>query len=204
MKRILLALSLLSAMAIPGEAASLVRSYSYYNVRGTTIEDIEKQISMHGPAIDNSGERHPGATTMEFSTRVRYREYNDRCVVDGAQVTVRAKVVLPRWRDRRRATKGLQLIWDTLAADIKRHEESHLGIAKNYARKLEETLRALPRMRSCKDLSQRVEQETTRVLAQHDAEQDHFDEVESINFESRLERLLNYRMEQIEAGRLRY
>ena len=102
----------------------------------------------------------------------------------------------------RRAEKEVRLIWDTLARDIKRHEESHLSIAKNHGRRLEDRLKALPRRRRCAVLAAEVEKTTARVLAEHDAAQEHFDRVESINFESRFLRLLRYRLEQIEAGRL--
>ena len=34
----------------------------------------------------------------------------------------------------------MALLWDTLAADIKRHEERHAEIARNHARKPEDEL----------------------------------------------------------------
>jgi predicted secreted Zn-dependent protease len=40
------------------------------------------------------------------------------------------------------------------------------------------------------------------VLAKHDDAQERFDRVEGINFENRLLRLLKYRIERIEDGRL--
>lgn len=204
MNRLFLALLLFAALSVPTSAATLIRSYSYFTVRGNSLPEIEQQLHTQGPQIDGSVERHPGATNMEFTSKVRYREANGRCAVDDVQVTVRAHVILPRWRDWRRADQELRIIWDTLAGDIKRHEESHLSIAKNHARMLEDNLRALPRMNSCEELADQVEAETDRGLARHDEEQNQFDRIETINFESRIERLLNYRLEQIEAGRLRY
>ncbi len=43
---------------------------------------------------------------------------------------------------------------------------------------------------------------TAAVLARHDRAQLQFDRVESVNFESRILRLLRYRMERIGNGRL--
>jgi predicted secreted Zn-dependent protease len=204
MNRLVVALLLLPPLSLPSAAATLTLSYSYYTVRGTSLQQIEQQLQTQGPRIDNSRERHPGATTLEFTTRVRYREEGSRCSIDDVQVRVHAQVVLPRWRDWRKAGRSLRLIWDTLSADIKRHEESHISIAKNHAHMLESNVRSLPRMRSCDDLAGAVNDETQRVLARHDSEQDEFDRVEYINFERRMERLLDYRLEQIESGRLRY
>lgn len=204
MNRILLAIFLAGTALAPSSAATLSRSYSYFTIRGTSLADIERQLDIHGPQIDETAERHPGATNMEFISRIHYVEADGYCRIDQADVRIDAKVTLPRWRDRRRADKELRMIWDTLASDIKRHEESHLGIAKSYARLLEENLRALTRRRSCDELELIVEKETDRVLASHDIEQDHFDKVESINFESRLQRLLDYRLDLIESGQLKY
>lgn len=204
MNPIVVALLLLLSSSFHASAATLTRSYSYYTIRGTSLDAIEQQLQSQGPRIDNSRERHPGATTMEFTTRVRYREGDGRCSIDDVQVRVHAKVVLPRWRDRHKAGRSLRLIWDTLSSDIKRHEESHISIAKAHAQMLEAGLRLLPRMRSCDALAAAVNKETQRILALHDAEQNEFDRIEYINFESRMERLLDYRLEQIESGRLKY
>jgi len=204
MNRFVVALLLLPELTLPSAAASLNQNYKYYTVRGTSLEEIERQLHTKGPQIDNSRDRHPGATTMEFTSRVRYRETDGRCSIDDVHVRVDVEVVLPRWRDRKRAGRSLQMIWDTLSGDIKRHEESHIGIAKNHARMLEDRIRALPRTRSCEALAEAVQAATARVLIQHDAEQDEFDRIEYINFEQRMERLLDYRLEQIESGRLRY
>ena len=43
---------------------------------------------------------------------------------------------------------------------------------------------------------------TARVLAAHDKAQDDFDRIEGINFERRLMRLMDYRMERIESGKI--
>ena len=54
---------------------------------------------------------------------------------------------------------------------------------------------------SCTQAAEKVKQITERVLAEHDREQAEFDRIENINFESRLLRLLKYRLQQMEAGR---
>lgn len=203
MSRILLVLLLLSSAAVPqAGAATLSKSYSYFSIGGLTLPEIERQLEKRGPKLKSTGQRHPGATNMAFTTQVDYADSGTHCRIADARVLVKAEVILPRWRMYRRAEKEVRLIWDTLARDIKRHEESHLSIAKNHARRLEDRLKALPRRRSCAVLAAEVEKTTARVLAEHDAAQEHFDRVESINFESRFLRLLRYRLEQIEAGRL--
>ncbi|MCT7375601.1 DUF922 domain-containing Zn-dependent protease [Chelativorans salis] len=202
MQRVLLALFLLAATVPPLGAVTLSKTYSYFPIGGLTLPEIERQLQTQGPRLESTGQRHPGATNLAFNTRVDYADTGRYCRIADARVSVKANVILPRWRHRRRAENEVRLIWDTLARDIKRHEDSHLSIAKNHARLLEDTLKGLSRQRNCDVLAKKVEKATADVLAKHDAAQQRFDYIESVNFESRLLRLLRYRLEQIEAGRL--
>ena len=45
-------------------------------------------------------------------------------------------------RQRAKAHSDTRAIWDTLSADIKRHEETHVKTAKNHAWELEVVLEA--------------------------------------------------------------
>lgn len=186
------------------QAASLSRTYSYFPVGGITVEEIEQELKRRGPQVSSSNMRHPGATRMEFKTRISYGQARGRCAVTKAIVTVGVKMILPRWTQRKRASPDTRLIWDTLAADIKRHEESHVVIAMNHARELEKALQALPPQRDCKAAEEKAGQISAQILATHDIEQDRFDRIEAKNFENRFLRLLEYRLERIEAGKLAY
>lgn len=193
-------IALLSTMPT-AEAASVFRSYSYFSVTGTTIGEIEADLQERGPELASTGTRHPGATRMEFKTRIGYQESGARCSVSQADVTIAAEVFLPRWRDRNKAQIDTILVWDTLSADIKRHEEGHVVIARTYALRMEAALLEIRNAASCDDAAARAEGTSRRLLADHDAEQARYDTIESINFESRMMRLLEYRLQQIEAGR---
>jgi predicted secreted Zn-dependent protease len=115
-------------------------------------------------------------------------------------VTVKARIILPRWTRPRRADASVRLIWDTLASDIKRHEESHVIIAKNHARMLEQALLKIPEQSDCQAAKAEVKKITKKILARHDRAQTEFDRIESVNFESRILRLLRYRMERMANG----
>ncbi|MCO5146306.1 MAG: DUF922 domain-containing protein [Aquamicrobium sp.] len=204
MIRPILAASLALLACQSAQAASVAKTYSYFTIGGTTVEQIETELKRRGPQVKSTGMRHPGATRMEFTSRVGYGERGGRCGVVSADVTVKAHMILPRWNRRKAASSETRLIWDTLSADIKRHEESHVVIAKNHARELEEALKGVPRQRDCAAAQARVKEVTARILAKHDREQDRFDMIEGKNFESRLMRLLQYRIERIESGQLAY
>lgn len=172
------------------------KTYSYFRIGGRTAEDIDRELLRRGPLTNSTGSRHPGATEIKFGGDVTYVERGDRCHVGNARVTLRTKIVLPRWTNRTRAAGELGVIWDTLSNDIKRHEERHAEIARNHARLLERELEALSPNRSCDALEKQVAEVTRRVLADHDAEQLRFDRVEAANFDSRMTRLLQYKIER--------
>ncbi|KUM27687.1 peptidase [Mesorhizobium loti] len=202
MNRPLLCALILSLAAMPASAASLVKTYSYFSVGGRTLDDIEKQLTKNGPEVKSTGSRHPGATQMAFTTRVSYAQTANSCRIANAQVTVKVKVILPEWRRPRKADPDVRLFWDTLSADIKRHEERHVEIAKNHASELEDALKATYPQKTCEAAKAKAAEISAAILARHDRAQVQFDRVESVNFESRIIRLLRYRMQRIQSGQL--
>jgi predicted secreted Zn-dependent protease len=174
----------------------ITKSYSYFRIGGRTADDLDQELEKHGPVTRNTGHRHPGATEIKFGGDVTYVERGGRCSVGGARVTLRTHIILPKWSNRGRASKDLAFIWDTLSTDIKRHEERHAEIARNHARLLERQLLDLASNKSCDALEKQVADTTRQVLESHDREQFRFDQVEAANFDARMMRLLQYRMER--------
>lgn len=184
----------------PAGAAELSKTYAYFNVGGSTLEALENELGRSGPKLPATGESHPGATEMRFFSKLSTEENARGCRVANASVNVKAKITLPKWTARQQAEGDVRLVWDTLASDIKRHEESHALIAKNAARDLEQALEALPRQKNCDKLGALINATTTKRLAEHDREQERFDRVEGKQFEDRIVRLLRYRIERANAN----
>ncbi|MDN5927921.1 MAG: DUF922 domain-containing protein [Hyphomicrobiales bacterium] len=202
MKHLPLAL-FLALSASPAFAADMVRSYSYYTLDATTLDGLSDQLESRGPKVESSGNKHPGATRMQFTTHTTYGRERNRCRVSKARTVLKVEVILPRWRPRGKPEADMRIIWDTLSSDIRRHEGLHSDIAKNYAGKLEQSIEALGAADSCEEMSAKVKKTTDRVLNEHDREQKRFDRVENINFEDRFQRLLAYRLQRMEDRRSR-
>ncbi|WP_245581904.1 DUF922 domain-containing Zn-dependent protease [Phyllobacterium phragmitis] len=197
-----IALAAVLAFAATGaDAASIHRSYSYYSVSGKTAADLDKSLSRGGHLLKSTGQRHPGAAQIRFDAKARYGSNGKACRVTGVYVNVYAKVFLPRWKQRKTASPELALVWDTLSRDIKRHEESHLVIARSHASEIEREVRALPSRPDCSLLRQDIDKVTQRIMKDHETAQKRFDRIETLNFEKRFERLLTYRLER-EFGKL--
>lgn len=188
--------AILLALLFPGMGMAepqIVKTYSYFSIGGKTADDLDAELQKRGPLTRATGYRHPGATEIKFGGEITYMESEGRCSVGDVKVTLRTQITLPRWKNRRRADATLGLIWDTLSADIKRHEERHAEIARGYARDLERKLKALSSRRSCKDMETHVSQLTRQMITEHDKDQLRFDTVESQNFDARMMRLLRHR-----------
>jgi predicted secreted Zn-dependent protease len=186
----------MAALSTPAAAASIDKKYSYFNIYGKSAEDLDREIAKRGPKLQMTGTRHPGATTMNFGLKTKITNDGTWCRLDRAFVTLDLKLSLPRWKNRPLATEDMAIMWDTLSSDIKRHEERHALIARSYAIDLERTLESLPRDRDCKRLQASAETASDKLLTAHAQAQADFDRVESINFEARVARLLEYKIEQ--------
>lgn len=170
------------------------KTFAYFSVGGRTAAELDAELSKRGPMMKHSGSRHPGATRIKWGGSVTYVRRGSRCAVGEAKVTLSTEIILPRWKNRKRATPSLALIWDTLSSDIKRHEERHAEIARNHARGLERTLNRLRPEADCERMQARVDRVTADAVSKHDADQARFDRVESKNFDDRMMRLLVHRL----------
>ncbi|MRG57117.1 Predicted secreted Zn-dependent protease [Phyllobacterium sp. YR620] len=180
--------------AQPANAATVLRSYEYFNLNGKTAADLDRELYRRGPVLQKTGQRHPGMTKMRFESRIKYGSNGKTCRVVDATIIVHAHVYLPRWAQRRTAPADLAMIWDTLSADIKRHEESHISIARTAAGNMERQIEALPWRSDCATLKNDISTLTAKLMKQHDLAQVQFDKVEALNFEDRFGRLLSYRL----------
>ncbi|MBB4953404.1 putative secreted Zn-dependent protease [Agrobacterium vitis] len=169
------------------------KSIRYFTISGKTAAELDRQLETKGPHTSTTGARHPGATKIRFGGTMDYVQQAGRCKIGNIKVTLDITIIMPRWKNRAHTNPELALIWDTLAADIKRHEERHAEIALQHARDLDRRLKAMPSASSCQTLAQKVSDLTDKVTDEHDADQIRFDRIEAINFNARILRLLQYR-----------
>lgn len=191
--------SLLAVSATAYAQTNVRKSVTYFTIHGKTAADIDRGFARGGPEISDKS-RHPGAAQIRFAGDISYREVDGHCMIAKTRVNLTLKIILPRWADRRTASSSLGILWDSLASDIKRHEERHAEIAVQHARQLDAALKALPPQRTCKEMQALANSTTDKQIALHDLDQQRFDRVEMVNFESRITRLIQYRTMQASAG----
>lgn len=191
----------LCLVAQPGGAEPIIKkSYSYFSISGRTGADLERELARRGPELTETGVRHPGATRITLGGSVRYEDTGRRCRVKDAKVELETRLTLPRWKNRKGADRTTALVWDTLSSDIKRHEERHAEIARQWARTLERELEALRPQSGCDKMKVKVDAKTQAIIAKHAADQDRFDRVEAASFGRRMSRMLKYRAKKLGSG----
>jgi len=197
LKAALLALLVAAPLSAASGETVINKSFSYFTIGGRTAEELDKALSAGGPMMKSTGARHPGATRIKFGGSITYVNRGGRCAVGSARVTLSTRIILPRWKYRRQAGRDLALVWDTLSSDIKRHEERHAEIARNHARLMEKTFLALKPEADCERMQATVARVSVAAIEAHDKDQARFDRTEAANFDKRMIRLLQYRLETL-------
>lgn len=191
----LAAMAALPITMTAAQAASVTRTYAYFDVRGNSAADLDRQLRDRGPFLESDKTHHAGASTMRFDTTVKYRNSGGICSIAKVEVALNARITLPRWR--RTGTSpdpDLAIVWDALSQDIRRHEEGHVSLARRNAERLEADIRRLPSRRGCEALKADVARTTAAVLARDDRDQQAYDRAEQAGFKRRFSRLLGRRI----------
>ncbi len=180
-KRIVLPLFACLALSACVSTTTSKVSVDYYSISGNSTAALDREIRNKGPRID--GGRHAVAVArIKIIPNVRYNSNDGRCRVAFSKVAVKARVTLPRWRERETATKKLGEAWDNIDRYTRLHESVHVAIAFRYAKDLERTLRELPPRRTCAALKTQVSSIVTQRLDEHDVTQKKFDADEQRKF----------------------
>lgn len=191
MKLVVAATAIVSALAaMPAMAGQVKESTTYFMVRGSTFDELDRAMGMHGPQLRSGGERHAGSTQVSFNGDATYRTVNGRCAVDRASYRLSLHQTLPRWNAPKGADGRTKVLWKTLRDDILTHENQHSAIAKAALKRIEDTVRELPPMGDCSQMASKVNATVRNIIESHDREQLAFDRSEARAIDSRLAREL--------------
>lgn len=159
----------------------------YYNVPGTTVEQINQQIAIRGPQDGHA----IGTTETRMTPKVRTVRRNGKCRIESAEVLLELKVTLPRWADIDKADSQTRAGFAGLGRHVEEHEQVHVEISQKYATKIEKALLATPPQESCRVLIDNARATFKDLFQEHNQEQRAFDARERNAIERRL-RALGY------------
>jgi predicted secreted Zn-dependent protease len=181
MKRLGLILSAL-ALVLSGCTSTSV-STGYYEVSGRTGKELDRSIARNAPMRG-----HAFAATQLTILPVSVLTGQDEtgCRVTSAKFRVDAKITMPRWKNRKGASKNLQDGFDLFADYARLHEEIHVKIGEAAAREMERSVLAIQPQKTCEVLEQKAKRAIEDVQRDHHKAQLAFDAAE----EKRISKLL--------------
>ncbi len=141
----------------------------YYDIRGTTWDDLVRQINAKGP------EGWWGNAGTKISYKFRSVSTPGKCVIDTVTVNADSTVRLPRWTNRYEGPANLQTYWDGVLRSLDLHERGHVQISLDSARELERTLKTTPEQPSCDALNALVGEKAQRIFNEHSRKQQLYD-----------------------------
>jgi predicted secreted Zn-dependent protease len=116
----------------------------YYDIRGATYAELEREIARKGPEGRWWGD---AATPIGFE--VTSKRAPEGCAIGTARVFADSTVRLPRWANRHDGDRRTQEQWDSAFRTLDLHERGHVQISLDTARDLERALREIPPAATC-------------------------------------------------------
>ena len=156
-------------------------SIDYYRITGNSTADLDAEIRRKGPKI-NGGSHAVAVARIKMLPRITFEKFDRGCRVESAKVAVDARVTLPQWTGRDTADPKLAKAWDNIDRYTRLHEATHVNIAFNYAKRIEDEVLALPSMASCSQVRSTTKAIVDRNLDEHDAAQRKYDADEQARF----------------------
>jgi predicted secreted Zn-dependent protease len=174
-----LALSLGAAPAPPvagvlSDASPIIRiSEEFYDIRGSTAEDLYREMQRLGPEQD--GRRFHGHTAWTINWRYTSQPSGSACRATRVEVTAEITLTLPRWHAPPDAPAELRRQWDAYLAALRVHEEGHRDLAVAAARRVHSRLSGF-RTSDCRDFNRDANAEGRRILDRLRADDRRYDE----------------------------
>jgi predicted secreted Zn-dependent protease len=160
-----------AAPGIPGStpsaevkvAESVVR---YYDVRGSSSQDLYNAFQSSGPA-DRNGRRNAGLCTWRMDWEFSFARSAGKCAIEKFSITVSSTIDLPRWSNREAGTPALRSTWDRFSTALRMHEDGHRDNGVRVANAVAGRLRTLPAEKDCAAMNQRIAAVTRDVQDAH-------------------------------------
>jgi len=156
-----------------GSTRAVERAH-YYEVRGSTLEELRKDVYSRGPYDKAKGQRFAGWTEWRIKWWFSRHNVPQGCAVGKAVTETEVSYTLPRWVDADRASPEVQSTWKRFVEALTLHEEGHDQLARELAERLELAIQDLPPEPTCEELDIRVNELANRMILE-DREQEEYD-----------------------------
>ena len=142
----------------------------HYDIRGTTIDELMREVGSKGPEGGWSG-----MTTSRLSFNLSWSPTKKGCKVDSAHVNYDAKIRLPNWVNRFDGSPQVQQQWDGIYRSLDLHERGHVQITMQGAQEMERQLYGIGEQPNCELLQQMAKERSQQVWAGNEQRQRTYD-----------------------------
>ena len=132
------------------------RSTTYYDVRGVTSDEIIEYLEQHS-MTDPQGRRLVGSTASSIHLAWTVLPQSTFCHLQRLTIDLKLVVTLPRHEYVDTLGGGARANWDALVTHIAEHEQRHVDIELDAARKMEREIRAMPAEPYCSGLKSAID-----------------------------------------------
>lgn len=119
-----------------------IDSPQYYNVYGTSVDEIWRQIARCTP-VHHGSERFAANTGYNLSSYYGYTTNGDgTCSMTQVSVGLHVNQVYPKWVNTGSSSK-VAAAWNSFITHLRTHENGHISLDKRYAYELYNGLKAI-------------------------------------------------------------
>lgn len=167
---------LLAALGIPTVQAApdAGLTIEYYDVQGTTLEQLRESLRTLGP-VDDDGERHHGQVRWNLQWRYNYSTDRGGCRLTGFTVQRSTTMQLPRWVDVDRVSPALRSDWERYSRALRLHEDGHVETGALAAAEIERRTAAVKRSPTCAALTATLDEIGKAVIQEFKARDVEYD-----------------------------
>jgi predicted secreted Zn-dependent protease len=121
---------------------------SYYQIRGSTADELRAQMNKLGPK-DDKGQISDYNTTWYVKWHYYYQYMENGCGLKNVTVSANIKTVYPKWADFQKADNALKIKWINYQTLVLYHQQQHINNGIDAANTIYSTLINLPPAANC-------------------------------------------------------
>lgn len=152
------------ALLVTGCTTGSAVTTGYYDISGSNDRELDLSIRELGPMFGHAF----AATQMQIlPVTVTPVETATGCKISRATFKVKAKIILPRWKDRSNADAALRAGFDNYADYAVIHEKTHVRIGEAAAIAMGEAVELIPEQKNCDELYVKVKETIAKIQRKH-------------------------------------
>lgn len=155
-----LGLALTAAGCTSGKPGTTHRNYF---VHGADAQAFARSVRSNAPRAG----RAFGLVEITFHPDFTLVPKDRGCHARVRDVGLELVITLPKWRSGKSVPTGVKRRWTRFRQTITRHEDTHVRIARSYAKRMARAIAATRSNKDCRDLSRKIKTRIAKIKVDH-------------------------------------